>query len=150
MITGKPLFIVFMLLLASLATAEMGINCKGSRLCHNYGGQTAVPEEDQIIYHMAQWTTKDFNPNRTYYDGEHIACYHKAVRHRRGAVCAFTQHTPKDTPGIRGPLIGQLFRDLFEHSCSACGSIPLVYHDGSNDPTKGILTVNFVRKPQCE
>ena len=39
---------------------------------------------------------------------------------------------------------------LLKHGCATCGSVPIHFVDeGSNDPSEGILTFNYVGNPYC-
>jgi hypothetical protein len=71
---------------------------------------------------------------KTYQNGDHIVCA------KEGGECAFLQGTASGVPGSK---IKDLIAELKGHNCKDCGSVPIVFPD-SNDPSSGILTVNFV------
>jgi hypothetical protein len=54
--------------------------------------------------------------------------------------CAFLQGTAS---GVSGTQIYALIQQLQGHNCKDCGSVPIGFPQ-SNDPSSGILTVNFV------
>lgn len=55
-------------------------------------------------------------------------------------ICVFLQGTAS---GVQGSQIQALFKEIRNHGCKGCGSVPIVF-PGSNDPKDGILTVNYV------
>ncbi|KAL8745179.1 MAG: hypothetical protein Q9190_002656 [Brigantiaea leucoxantha] len=64
-----------------------------------------------------------------------------------GGVCVFTQYIPPGLPKTSGATVKQKLRQLQEHGCKACGSVPL---SSDNDPREaGILTVNAVGGKVC-
>ncbi|KAL9107551.1 MAG: hypothetical protein Q9227_007551 [Pyrenula ochraceoflavens] len=57
--------------------------------------------------------------------------------------------------GRPGPLIAQLLTEIQKHGCKACGSVPVTFTPDqgyNNDPSNGILTINYVgnRGDQCQ
>jgi hypothetical protein len=56
-------------------------------------------------------------------------------------MCAFLQDTKS---GVVGSQIQALLQELQNHGCKGCGSVPIDFTSGSNDPANGILTVNYV------
>lgn len=49
--------------------------------------------------------------------------------------------------GIRGYKLCGPLRELVEHGCRVCGSVPL---SGDNVPEEmGVMTANFVVRPSC-
>lgn len=73
-----------------------------------------------------------------YPNGQHIACASTGSGTR--GVCAFLQGT---AAGLKGDEVLILIAYLASHDCDNCGSVPIGYPE-SNDPSAGILTVNFV------
>lgn len=84
------------------------------------------------------------DPKYIYHSGEHIACEDSVFG--RGGLCLFTQgNVPAE--GVSGQLIVTRLRELLDHGCTECGSVPL---SGDNDPNKmGLLTVNYVSRANC-
>ena len=63
-----------------------------------------------------------------------------------GGICLFSQGASLSLGQVR-PLTDA----VLEHGCSTCGSVPVHYVDqGSNDPSAGILTFNYVENPYCD
>lgn len=59
----------------------------------------------------------------------------------------FAQHLKKPlTLGEIRPLMDAILK----HDCNTCGSVPVDFvSEGSNDPSDGILTINYVGHPFC-
>lgn len=63
-----------------------------------------------------------------------------------GGICLFPQRASLTLGQIR-PLVDA----ILEHKCETCGSVPIHFVDeGSNDPSDGILTFNYVADPFCD
>lgn len=63
-----------------------------------------------------------------------------------GGICVFTQGNVAAS-GTYGVVIKRKLRELSQHGCQVCGSVPL---GGGNDPNvEGILTVNYVSGVVC-
>ncbi|KAK3313484.1 Kp4-domain-containing protein [Apodospora peruviana] len=105
-------------------TSALGINCEGSGGCVAFG----MGDELQSFKDVASQI-----PNRQYQNGEHIAC--------NDGFCLFLQGTGFGAPGSSIP---PLIDALLNHNCKTCGSVPIFFPQGSNDPSAGILTSNFV------
>ncbi|KAI2623960.1 hypothetical protein GGS26DRAFT_215617 [Hypomontagnella submonticulosa] len=147
----------------------LGINCRGSGLCDfatlvNKSGVRIV----QLWHDVLAATDKD--PNTVYNSGEHIVCIGTAASITVGAsvsaefegiggelsletnasigtggVCLFPQGASLTLAQIR-----QLVDAIGQHGCATCGSVPIHFVDqGSNDPSSGILTSNYVGNPFC-
>ncbi|KAK6072578.1 hypothetical protein SCUP234_09128 [Seiridium cupressi] len=147
----------------------LGINCRGSGLCdlatlENHSGVRIV----QLWHDVLQATDKD--PNTVYNSGDHIVCIGTSVSITVGAsvsgevegiggelslesdvsigtggVCLFPQGASLTLGQIR-----DLIDALGDHGCATCGSVPIHFVDqGSNDPSSGILTSNYVGNPYC-
>ncbi|TGJ88648.1 hypothetical protein E0Z10_g144 [Xylaria hypoxylon] len=147
----------------------LGINCRGSGLCplatiENHTGVRIL----QLWHDVLAATDKD--PNTVYGPGEHIVCVGTSVSITIGAsasaeveglggelslsseislgtggVCLFPQGASLTLAQIR-----DLVDALGNHGCSTCGSVPIHFVDqGSNDPSPGILTSNYVGNPFC-
>lgn len=66
-----------------------------------------------------------------------------------GGICVFAQDMPSGATIDLGTVRG-LTDALLEHGCSTCGSVPKNFvTEGSNDPSGGILTFNYVANPYC-
>ena len=64
-----------------------------------------------------------------------------------GGICLFPQFGGSLTLGQIRPLVDA----ILDHGCGTCGSVPIHFVDqGSNDPSDGILTFNYVAKPYCD
>ncbi|KAI0382696.1 hypothetical protein F5Y04DRAFT_287746 [Hypomontagnella monticulosa] len=147
----------------------LGINCRGSGLCglatlENHSGTRIL----QLWHDILAATDKD--PNTVYNSGDHIVCVGTSatitvgasasaevdgisgelslssdVSIGTGGVCLFPQGASLTLAQIR-----QLVDALGNHGCATCGSVPIHFVDqGSNDPSSGILTSNYVGNPFC-
>ncbi|KAI0138582.1 hypothetical protein F4776DRAFT_662955 [Hypoxylon sp. NC0597] len=147
----------------------LGINCRGSGLCplatiENHSGTRIL----QLWHDILAATDKD--PNTVYNSGDHIVCVGTSVSITVGAsvgaevdglsgevsleteaslgtggVCLFPQGASLTLAQIR-----ELVDALGNHGCATCGSVPIHFVDkGSNDPSSGILTSNYVGNPFC-
>lgn len=66
-----------------------------------------------------------------------------------GGICVFPQDLASGATIDLGTVRG-LTDALLEHGCSTCGSVPINFvTEGSNDPSDGILTFNYVANPYC-
>lgn len=111
----------------SLGSA-LGINCRGSGNCPGIAGSL-----DELISRADA-----VDDNRSYQNGQNIVCIESKLNN---GLCAFLQ----GTGGMLGKDIKVLLRDLRNHGCGKCGSIPVFFPSGDNNPdTHGILTVNAV------
>ncbi|KAF5656495.1 KP4 killer toxin [Fusarium circinatum] len=115
--------------LLAAGQAAAGINCKGSSQC---AGGTQGEYTSSFVT-----LAKDLDPNRWYYNGQHIMC----TQH----LCAFLQNTG----GMPGSSIKTLISDLEAHGCNKCGSIPVFWPQDNDDKSHGILTINYVSNPKC-
>ena len=116
------------------ASLALGINCRGSWLAQLRGGPTRI---NDIIQN-------GIDPNRAFHSGEHIACVKyipSPPAYLAGGVCAFLQGTKF---GFLGKEVKILSQAIVNHGCNYCGSVPISYIFGGNDPSSGILTINFV------
>lgn len=120
----------------SVDPMALGINCRGSAQCNL---SPAIPDAalDEILGYA-----NSLDPNRWYENGNHIICVNKGSTF--DGVCVFLQ----DTQGEHGYQIKPLLQSLRDHGCKACGSVPVVF-PSSNDPSSGILTVNYVVSTDC-
>ena len=106
---------------------DLGINCRGSWLC---------TKSHADLLRFIQWVP----PDRVYSNGQHIVC--------DGHFCAFLQDT-NDT--FYGVAIRELLKALLSHcDNSSCGSIPTEWPESFDPRINGILTVNYVKKPECQ
>jgi hypothetical protein len=139
-------------------TSALGINCAGSGFCALAGWDSPSPQSIVQILRDVVWESA--MPNSTSYNsGSHITCVSVSQKISIGAsllwlngnigeggVCLFPQGSSLTLEKIR-PLTNA----ILEHGCKVCGSVPIHYVDeGSNDPTDGILTFNYVANPYCD
>ncbi|KAL4886885.1 killer toxin [Aspergillus karnatakaensis] len=122
------------LLTLSPTALTLGINCRGSSNC-------AQPDAPALINLVA--LIDNIDPNRWYDNGQQIACQNEAFL--QGAVCAFLQNSG----GAPGSSIITLARDLRDHGCAVCGSVPLFFPQGDNNVDDGELTVNWTGNSCC-
>lgn len=119
-------------MIASTASVSaLGINCEGSGYCSPIVGNPGA--NNHPLPEMADYIDYGIDDNRWYGEGEHIAC------DQGSAVCAFVQKAS----GAWGSDIARLVRDLANHGCTVCGSVPLGF-PGTNDVNNGEVTFNFV------
>ena len=105
---------------SDLAPRALGINCRGSFNCFNGAMQN--------ILNTALSNTGGCSAG----PGQQMYC--------DGNICAFTQGTGAS---INPETAQNLLTSLHAHGCQGCGSVPLDF-PFSNDPSNGILTVNYV------
>ena len=143
----------------------LGINCRGSSLCPFASFDNPNPESIIQALRDVLWYTKA-NHTTVYNSDDHIACVgiHQTVMFVAGAegkgvaarlvfsgnvhtggICLFPQGGSVTLQEARW-----LADELLKWGCGTCGSVPLHFHDhGSNDPSAGILTFNYVKNPSC-
>ncbi|KAI2618186.1 hypothetical protein GGR54DRAFT_640754 [Hypoxylon sp. NC1633] len=153
-----------------LSPRALGINCRGSGLC-----DLATLENSSGTRILQTWhdvlAATDIDENTTFNSGDHIVCIGTQVSVTVGAsvsaeveggaggelsletnaslgtggVCLFPQGASVTLAQAR-----QLVDALGNHGCATCGSVPVHFVDqGSNDPSSGILTSNYVGNPFC-
>ncbi|KAL8761320.1 MAG: hypothetical protein Q9184_002562 [Pyrenodesmia sp. 2 TL-2023] len=84
-------------------------------------------------------------PRELYFRNEHILCAQNALV---GSICIFLQGEAVPVAGVPGFVITRRIRDLVDHGCKFCGSVPV---SGDNRPfAAGVLTSNYVRKKGCQ
>ncbi|KAK3680823.1 Kp4-domain-containing protein [Podospora appendiculata] len=122
---------------ATLVTRDLGINCRGSVLCN------APAYGDNAAKRLQAYINNGIQTSRVYRNGEHIACVSRdgTGLRTKGGFCAFLQGT---TRNIDGGSIKLLIGYIVNHGCVVCGSVPIDYQNGSNNPANGILTINAV------
>ncbi|KAL4886884.1 Kp4-domain-containing protein [Aspergillus karnatakaensis] len=127
--TIKMQTLTFLPLLSLLTTTTaLGINCRGSSDC----GLSSAPSMGEIVSII-----EEIPDNAWYNNGEHITCIASATNDY--SICAFLQNSG----GAPGSSIKTLARELQQHGCQNCGSIPLFFPN-DNDVSNGELTVNVV------
>ncbi|MCJ1463341.1 hypothetical protein MMC07_001948 [Pseudocyphellaria aurata] len=157
--------------LVALATSfgtvsSLGINCRGSGLCRLATWENNKAESIiQILRDAVYASSKD--KSTVYNSGDHIICvganqpvtitagagyegvtgsFALSGNIHGGGICLFPQGAALTLEQIR-PLTDK----LLEHGCGTCGSVPIHFVDqGSNDPSAGILTFNYVKNPYCD
>ncbi|MCJ1268213.1 hypothetical protein MMC22_008100 [Lobaria immixta] len=120
------------------ASADLGINCRGSNLCKWAQLNNKSPTHITTAFRDA--INESQKDNATVYNsGEHIIC-------DGTKVCMFLQGATLMLKDIK-PLL----QALITWECKTCGSVPIHFVDQrSNDPRSGILTVNYVRDTRCD
>lgn len=108
------------------AATALGINCQGSFNCE--GGFQSLQNFQDL--------ESQIDPDRLYDNEEHIMCDGVDTN----SICLFPQGTES---GLLGSSIPGLINALVDHGCAVCGSVP-IFFPGSNDPSEGILTSNWV------
>ncbi|KAL8724945.1 MAG: hypothetical protein Q9181_006605 [Wetmoreana brouardii] len=132
----------------------LGINCRGSGFCQ-YGPSTNSPDITSIFVSLATGTIGVCSAHffcgpiadtDMYAPGAHIVCMPQGTSFL-GGICAFTQGNIT-AAGTSGHVIKQKLKQLHEHGCTLCGSVPLSA-EGNDPDEEGILTVNYVRRRVC-
>ncbi|PRP75338.1 hypothetical protein PROFUN_05649 [Planoprotostelium fungivorum] len=147
----------------------LGINCRGSGLCPRATWNNKAPISIiQAFYDVVSQTTTD--PNTMYNNGDHIVCVSQSQPITiklsagykgftgsvelsgsipEGGVCMFPQSMPNGRQ-LALREVKDLINAIGNHGCGTCGSVPLGFvSEKSNDPSGGILTVNYVKSPFC-
>ncbi len=152
---------------------SLGINCQGSFFCPAatlVGWYDKEPMTIMNLLRDAVWaSTKPLNT--TFANGDHVICIAQdlpvtikltdptgitgatlgsyTVDIPTGGICLFPQYLPQGA-NLTLEKIRPLMDKLIEHGCGTCGSIPAHFVDqGSNNPSGGILTFNYVHNPYC-
>ena len=172
--------LAFVSALSTLAPAvsALGINCRGSGLCHLASWESKAPEPVMQVLRDAVWQSTASN-DTAYVNGDHVICvaekqpitltgtatyntpqteggsgslagsFGLAGGLNTGGICLFPQYMA-DGASLTLSQIRPLMDKLLEHGCGTCGSVPIHFVDqGSNDPKDGILTFNYVKNPYC-
>ena len=124
---------------------SLGINCRGNLWC-----PWSSKSSNRILPYLLGWIAISVNDEDVYETRAHIACVDLyAPSGVTGAsFCLFTQGPNVPQPRINGSEMKRKLRQLSDHGCFACGSVPLAE---DNDPNAmGILTLNYVLKRACE
>lgn len=129
-------FLLPLLLLLSTPVNGVGINCHGSARCLTSDNMGVM---EKLAAHMARMHDRD-----VYMPGQSIACFYDGWS---GFYCAFVQGKRAPRGGVYGVLLKEKMRQLVEHGCRGCGSVPLAADNESR--TSGLLTVNFVMLAPC-
>lgn len=131
----------------------LGINCRGSILCPQSPGVFSDTigamiriTNGSVGYCPPDYSCGPLNDTEFYLPMQHIVCL-PTGQSFLGGLCAFAQGS--NVPAIVfGALIKRKLRELRDHGCFVCGSVPL---GGNNDPhSQGILTVNYVSSKACK
>ncbi|OPB38900.1 hypothetical protein A0O28_0020060 [Trichoderma guizhouense] len=120
-------FFTALLVASSVAFVNAGVNCNGSGNCPGIVGSLSD------IVNISQ----GLDENRIYRPGEHIICIQSQLGN---GLCAFLQGNSAEN----GHFVKILLKDLQNHGCKKCGSVPVDATQGGNDDGNGILTVNAV------
>ena len=143
----------------------LGINCRGSFMCKVASWQSKSPKRISQALRDAIWLSPKAN-HTMYQSGEHIICVTSSLgvsnevgaqtsdgptssltlsgKINTGGICVFPQGSNVTLGLVRG-----LSDKLLQHGCGTCGSVPIKFLEGSNDPGPGILTYNYVNNPDC-
>ncbi|KAI1442529.1 hypothetical protein F5Y02DRAFT_257820 [Annulohypoxylon stygium] len=150
------------------AVSALGINCRGSGLCPRASWNNDAPVS---IMQLRDAVYVAPNPLSTSYkSGDHVICVSQSQQItidvgftldgfkgsaelsgsiHEGSICLFPQYMASGA-SLTLAQIRPLMDALLEHKCSTCGSVPIHFVDeGSNDPSDGILTFNYVAAPYC-
>lgn len=132
----------------------LGINCRGSILCPQSPGFLSDSigalvriTNGNVGYCPPGYSCGPLNDTEFYLPTHHIVCL-PTGQSFLGGLCAFAQGSNVPTTGVTGALIKRKLRELRDHGCLVCGSVPL---GDNNDPhSQGILTVNYVSSEACK
>lgn len=123
---------------AAQSVAGLGINCHGDMLCgiaYISGGR---------LEHLTDVFNK-LDDKRTYDNGEDVACIEIDSLNFSGSfkstLCAYIQNSKGN---VSGATLKGVFKELQDHGCAICGSVPLLYAKGDDDINHGELTINLV------
>ncbi|KAI1122959.1 hypothetical protein F5Y10DRAFT_252763 [Nemania abortiva] len=153
---------------AALASA-LGINCRGSGLCPRASWNNNAPESIIQLLRDAVYAAPA-SLSTAYSSGDHVICVSQSQQITievgfeldgfggsiglsgsigEGGICLFPQYMA-DGATLSLDSIRPLLDAILEHGCTTCGSVPIHFVDeGSNDPSDGILTFNYVANPYC-
>ncbi|KAI1088038.1 hypothetical protein F5B19DRAFT_30263 [Rostrohypoxylon terebratum] len=160
---------IIQLLAFTSAVSALGINCRGSGLCPRASWNNDAPVSVMQLLRDAVYAAP--NPLSTgYKSGDHVICVSQSQKItidvgftldgfkgsvglsgsiKEGGICLFPQYMASGAT-LTLAQIRPLMDALLEHRCSTCGSVPIHFVDeGSNDPSDGILTFNYVAAPYC-
>ncbi|KAJ2973952.1 hypothetical protein NQ176_g6308 [Zarea fungicola] len=113
---------------APMGVAALGINCRGSISCNEFGPGNALA--------IIREKVKNLPPTATFIEGEQIA----AVNVGGGSCFAAFYQKTGDREFSQWNTWWYL-NSLHDHGCKICGSIPT---DAGNNVKNGELTVNYV------
>ncbi|KAI3330317.1 hypothetical protein F4824DRAFT_505168 [Ustulina deusta] len=132
---------------------SLGINCRGSGLCPRASWNNVA--DVSIIQLLRDAVYAASAPLSTGYEsGDHViygigGSVGLTGSLGEGGICLFPQYMA-DGATLSLSQIRPLMDALLEHKCATCGSVPIHFVDeGSNDPSGGILTFNYVAAPYC-
>ncbi len=118
-----------------------GINCRGSFFCGKPAVFAVTPGLQSVLDLIDQ---TPIQPTKWFQNGEHIVCSHgidaRFNEPSPEALCVFLQ----GTGGMPGSDILPLLKQLRDHGCKGCGSIPVFYPRDNDESHHGILTANYV------
>ncbi|KAJ5631707.1 killer toxin [Penicillium longicatenatum] len=165
-----PMF-KFLLILCAHAhpILSLGINCRGSALCPRATWNNDVPESIIQLLRDAIYDAPE--PLSTaYQSGDHVICVSQSQPITispgfaiggitgsiglsgsipEGGICLFPENMASGA-SLTLATIRPLLDAVLEHGCTTCGSVPIHFVDeGSNDPSDGILTFDYVANPFC-
>lgn len=148
-----PAIFLGVTLISITSVNALGINCRGSSLCPDI---KLASNYILQISKIATGTAFDCNSEYgficgpmfdtdIYAPGARIVCLPQG-KSFLGGICAFTQGNVASL-GTYGVVIKRKLKELSEHGCEICGSVPI---GDRNDPNEaGILTVNYVGGVVC-
>ena len=137
----------------SAVGVSLGINCRGSVFCPDKIGVSADFIKTLIeitngnaVDCPSYFSCGPLNDSDIYLPNDRIVCL-PTGQSLLGGICAFAQGSNVPATGVTGALVKRKLRELSDHGCRVCGSVPL---SGDNDPLRhGILTVNYISKLAC-
>ncbi|KAI0880877.1 killer toxin [Annulohypoxylon maeteangense] len=158
---------IIQLIAFTSAVSALGINCRGSGLCPRATWNNDV----SVIQLLRDAVYAAPNPLSTSYkSGDHVICVSQSQKItidagftldgftgsvglsgtiQEGGICPLPQYMSSGAT-LTLAQIRPLMDALLKHKCSTCGSVPIHYVDkGSNSPSDGILTFNYVAAPYC-
>ncbi|KAI0905461.1 hypothetical protein F4823DRAFT_632725 [Ustulina deusta] len=149
---------------------SLGINCRGSGLCPRASWNNVADVSIIQLLRDAVYAASAPLSTTGYENGDHVICVSQSQQITievgfeldgigesvgltgslgEGGICLFPQYMA-DGATLSLSQIRPLMDALLEHKCATCGSVPIHFVDeGSNDPSGGILTFNYVAAPYC-
>lgn len=128
----------FVLIFVATSASTLGINCRGSK--PNCWSQSGFDDTLETFLHFTR-PGGSLGDSDLYSPGSHIVCRPWGAV-PVGGICAFAQGRNLSPTGINGTMIRLKLKELVEHGCRTCGTVPL--SEDNNPAEAGVLTVNYV------